>query len=599
MTQEQIFDRIAYILRTDYRHKDYDRTTDVASWGFSMMTGHGQEEYINLREKESKAQKEQRARLYNSATPIAARQVSAIYNKVRRTDNIKRIAEHDNEQSETALSESLDTFYADQALSEYLYDRLEYFAFYDPNAWIICERTTQVDADGNVLAVRPYPLEVLSEQVADFGVTLGIADYLVMFTLREVAESGDPLYDWYGYVAGSVVHFHQVDGERAEMEGYDPVTILTDANRTQYYLVRTFETGATEFPGRRAGCYADAETQGRTFITPLHYAENVFSDLIRDKANHDLNKTLHHYPQKYAYAPMCKYEDMRTGERCTSGKVNDRDCPQCHGSGALFHMSDQDVVVIAYDADNEAATLPALSNFAFYVNLPDWLPKWMAEEIDACIRRVFVSVFATQVDGREMPGPVTATEKVLDWEQVYNLLQPYAENYSLTFELMGRVSAQYLELDPAGLTVMHRFPLDFKMATVAELIDNYRVAKAAGVSMDVLTSIELDIIAKQNRNRPDLVANWEAFQLFLPFRDKSPEMIGFILSARRETDADRVLYENFAAIQSEVQQELDVWFYQVPFSEQKRLIAEAVERKRQSVQYLGGFEMPPEISNFE
>lgn len=594
MNLAQAYARVVEIIQSGYRHPDYDRTLEVAEWGYSMMTGEEQGQYINVRLNESEAQKEQRQRLYNSITGLASRQVASIFNKVRRTDGIQEMVEHDQSAAKDALTTALDKFYKGQHLREYLFDRLEYFTFYDPNTWIICERRNKVSDEGLTVDVESYPLEIPCHQAIDFGVDKGLVQYLVVDIPRVETHDNKQvtLHDYYLYAAGLTLHFHEYI-DMGAMDGYEPASILKPDDTTGQFLYQTFSTGSKEFPGIRAGCYADPSTQGRTFFTPLHYAEKIYNDLMIDKANADVGRTLHHYPQKYAYAPLCRYADQETGERCDGAdsyftNTKDHKCPRCRGKGVQYHLSEQDVVVISYDPDAPDQSLPPLSNFAFYVNLPDWLPKWMAEQIKASVDRVFSAVFATQVDGRANPGPQTATEVVLDYEQAYNVLQPYAELYSLAFETIVRVSADYLELNREWLTAMHRFPRDFKMETVTELLQKYKSAKDAGVSMDVLSGIERDILAKQYRNRPDLVANWAAFQNFLPFRDKTPEMVGFILSARSETDPDRVLYENFAALTGEIQTALDVWFYQIPYAEQKSLIADAVRAKIAEIQYASG-----------
>ena len=158
MTPQGAYDKIVDLIQTDYRHPDYDRTVTVSEWAYSMMTGDDQGQYINVRLNESQDQKDQRERLYNSITGLASRQVASIFNKVRRTDGIQEMTDHDNSTAKDALTAALDTFYKGQHLREYLFDRLEYYTFYDPNAWIICERRNTANAEGATVAVESYPL---------------------------------------------------------------------------------------------------------------------------------------------------------------------------------------------------------------------------------------------------------------------------------------------------------------------------------------------------------------------------------------------------------------------------------------------------------
>jgi len=360
MTQDEAYQRLSEVIRTDYRHPDYDRTIEVAEWGYSMNTGEDQAAYINVRKMESREQKEQRERLYNSITGLASRQVASIFNKVRRTDGITEEATHDSSDKADLLTDALDTFYKGQHLREYLFDRLEYFTFYDPNAWLVCERRNTTNAEGITVEVESYPLEIPCHQAIDFAIRKGITQYLVVAIPRvEMHDDKEvTLFDYYLYTAGMTVHFHEYAG-REEIPGknitlYRPLSIAKDDDTTVQILAAKYETGSLEFPGLRAGCYADPATQGRTYFTPLHYAEKVYNDLMIDKANADVGRTLHHYPQKYVYAPMCRYKDQETGERCDGADsyfkgTSDHKCPKCHGAGVQYHLSDQQNIVILQD----------------------------------------------------------------------------------------------------------------------------------------------------------------------------------------------------------------------------------------------------------
>ena len=82
------------------------------------------------------------------------------------------------------------------------------------------------------------------------------------------------------------------------------------------------------------------------------------------------------------------------------------------------------------------------------------------------------------------------------------------------------------------------------------------------------------------------MAEIQALKRWKPFSDKSGEMVSFILSARRPTDSDRILYENFAAISREIYEDYQYNFHKLPYELQAQVITAKVDEYRNRIEFL-------------
>lgn len=567
------------VIQDDFFHEHYHRTVKVAEWAYKINTGYDQEDLVvRYRARETKEEKAQRVKLYNPLTPLAANQVKAMFRKLRRTDGVKEKLAHESNDTLQKIKDSLGKYYADQDLAAFLFDKLEFLTFFDPNAFVLTEWEEVLGIDGQVYT-KPYPVEFYSHQVRDFKVNNGILEYVLAEQTRKemVGAKEVTLSDFYLYAAGVSVHFHEISENTPFQNDQNSqgFTIEDKAKKVRYFQGTWWVNDLVECPGIRAGAYMDPATNGATFITPLHMAEFVFADLVRDKSLLDLSKTLHVFLQKYAYGPECEHIDPASNDRCHGGWLGgdpSRVCPKCHGSGVDVHTTDQEAVILKLPQLRE--NFIPLQDLTYYVQLPQWMPPWMSEQIDIVLKRVVLAVFTTEVYDQATVAQ-TATEKLLNWEQIYDTLQPYGELFSRHYMKHSRLVAQYLGAW-ASFSVSHGFPPDYRMESAAEVVGLYERAKAAGMSFSVLDTLDRNLLVKLHRNDPEQVDMILAFRNFLPFRDKSQEVLAMILADLDDRDPQKVLYVNFSRIETELAFETSRTFHKLTYPEQKAKVMEKV-----------------------
>jgi len=104
------------------------------------------------------------------------------------------------------------------------------------------------------------------------------------------------------------------------------------------------------------------------------------------------------------------------------------------------------------------------------------------------------------------------------------------------------------------------------------------------LSIDVLNSIENDLLSKKYVNSPKQVREIQALKKWKPFDGLSPETISFILSSRQPSDPDRILYENFSAISRDIVWEYDGNFHALPLPLQKQVVYQKVADMAATIQ---------------
>lgn len=142
---------------------------------------------------------------------------------------------------------------------------------------------------------------------------------------------------------------------------------------------------------------------------------------------------------------------------------------------------------------------------------------------------------------------VTATEKVLETDNMNDTLYPFARQYSSVWEFVVKDIATFTDNDE-GLTVQHKFPNDFKMKGLSELMTELKLAKDASASTSTIAAIEDDINEILYSDRPDELKEMRIKNEINPFRGVTPADIRFIISQGNVPIYNRTLWENFEAI---------------------------------------------------
>lgn len=544
----------------DYKHSLYDETMDIAEDAAEFLSRETEDQADDItryRIRETDEQKEQRVRLTNTITSVAISPVYAYFEEVKRTDGVK----YDVMTSNSATKERVDglhaQYYGEKGLHEYLHGALLHYNKYDPNAWIIFER--RLSADGNTVD-EFYPVEVSSHEAVDFGFDeTGILQYLVAKFTRSAKRAGKAgtlsLDDYYMYGPGYAWHFAQVNPDVPDRIDYEALGYVETPVKNKLFMARLWENGTVEVPAIRCGAYYSGKHRRKICESPVADAYPILQDLQRDKSYLDTSKTIHTFPKLFEYVRPCEHVDEESNLLCDGGYYGgvhrtESICKACGGAGYIVHGSEQDVIRLLWPRNAEE--IIDLQKLSHYQELPFEVVRFLREEVDRARRDVFMAVFNQETVDKAMTVQ-TATEIRIEYDKIYNKLLPFANRISVAWEKATRIAHQYFG-DSTALADMN-YPFDFKLKNIEELTAEYSAAKAAGLSYDILWAIQQDIIRKQYRNMPDRVNEIRAFEQFRPWKEKTPEEIAVIIQRRDEADPDRVLWENWSRIVTEVQQD--------------------------------------------
>ena len=208
-----------------------------------------------------------------------------------------------------------------------------------------------------------------------------------------------------------------------------------------------------------------------SFVGILEAAEKPYKRLINDGIEYDLSKALHGFLQKYQYGNVCSYfEETEDGNNtCIDGimSITNKHCDKCQGTGLVMHRSTQDIILMKYPED-KSEHIP-LKDMVYYVEIPIELMKIQKENINDDIEEILSAIFNSQLP--EMVGvqggAKTATENMLSFDNIQNVLYKCGNNISRVYKNMAMQVAIYMDSDEK-LIIDHAFPTDLQLETLED-----------------------------------------------------------------------------------------------------------------------------------
>ena len=237
--------------------------------------------------------------------------------------------------------------------------------------------------------------------------------------------------------------------------------------------------------------------------------------IFNDGIEYDLSKALHGFLQKYQYGNVCSYfEETEDGNNtCIDGimSITNKHCDKCQGTGLVMHRSTQDIILMKYPED-KSEHIP-LKDMVYYVEIPIELMKIQKENINDDIEEILSAIFNSQLP--EMVGvqggAKTATENMLSFDNIQNVLYKCGNNISRVYKNMAMQVAIYMDSDEK-LIIDHAFPTDLQLETLDMLLGQRDKAVKAGVPYAIIENIDAKILVKQSQGNSDnvqWVQTWE------------------------------------------------------------------------------------------
>ena len=578
ITPEQAIDRLKAVVLKGIRHEDYKRVCDLAKEYTAYFTGENIDELlIQYTPREDNDLFKQRVRVTQEVTPdIMNRLTNPMYKAARAVPTITKIwstKEEDNSKEQN-LNEAIKKFYGDESVDDYLSQRYAELNNTDPNAWIAIDFEGEYDPAKPNIKVEPYPVEVSASEAIDFAFDNNTPIYLT--ALKEV----NGLQRYVTYLTNDSIVFQEItkDQLRTLDQDADVVWKAGENDDAKLFVITTHKHNAGKLPARRVGVKKDLKTRGRTCVPFVHSARPYLKKSIKAVSEFDLATCLHLFPQKIQYDEVCS-GDLGNNKPCKDGRTVDGDvCKVCNGTGWKTHLSSADVIRVKLPKDPK--DMVSLENFMAYkgpgLELMEFMKKYgLYELVNLSINAVYSSELLTPKS-----PTATATEILVDLDSVYDALKLYTDGYSAMNKHIVTVLAKFRNAAD-GFIYEHKFPKDFKMKPLTQLLDDLQKANSSGASSYVKREINKDIINKMYVDKPEDVVKINVKDKFFPFVGKTESEISNIITNGLTSKFNQVLYANFEQIFSELEEENNtetVQFYLMDIKKQRELVKAKVEQ---------------------
>jgi hypothetical protein len=593
-------------------HANYDRVTRFAKLYEQLVTG---EDHADLLEryfyKESKEELTKIGKITEPITSSVCNALIAAFKKVLRTQPIVRKIDFKDglADKKPIIEKALENYYSGSNLDYYIEKRFHDLSFIDPNAFIVTDYMIPLTPDGQqdlTEKPNPYPFEVSSYDAINFGLENGVLQFLL-------AQDGNRLINYLTDHAVVFVELPRTETEEGTeggrfIDGEVTIQIRTASGafvekretlpikflfKDRAFDIEYFTHKQGRVPAERVGYVFDKKTKGQTFVNPFHYGALPFlMKSIKSVAELDLTMHSHAFPQKVHYVEGCSFD---ANQVCSTSKMRADQCTLCNKKGYTSHNSSKDIIDFKLPRNND--DLLDLSKLMHIFYPPIEGIKFQDEYIDKLVAKCYKAVFNSEVFSKDQVQK-TATGTNLDIQNAYDPMSDYANKKSDFWKKTVLMVAVILDYNDC--IAEEKYPKDFKMKSVTDLLNDLRTANESSAPSFIITEINRDIANQLYLDRPQEMLKYEVKQRLAPFSGKTPTETALLLAQDNVLRRDKILfnyYEQFLeeleedslkantgfdellGEQAQLKAQLEVakkaelvWFYDLPFNIQKALL---------------------------
>jgi hypothetical protein len=565
-----LIEQLAKILIEKIEHKHYARVCDLAEKYKKIITNEGTDGFFRqVIKREDNAWFDQRKRLTNLILMPLSNSILSPLNQVKNSHDLKREIKYDNDangDNKKELEALLSNFAGEQSLDAYTRGRVLKLSDIDPNAWIVAEWPTVEKASET--RVQPYPFEASAEDAFMFEYKQYKLKYLcvenenryiiygqnqtVIFTEVKIGRDKDdrlvlPLREELGLI-------QEYDGQLYIMVEKDEFCIITCAIPHNLGYV----------PARRVGYRTDAYTNEETYINTFHVGLPYILDTVKAKSEKDLQFALTVFALSIRYdipCPTCEGTGTYGPEAHT--------CPNCKGKKTLLSTSAQEAITLPLPREKE--DMMDLNSLQAWSRPPTDIIDVMLTNLDNLNKLAFEAVWGKNTYVESGGDAVTAEQIIAQENSKYNNLMSCAVNICDMWTFLANVVADVTELSK-GLTCRQSVGAEFSVLSQGQLEVRYKSQKDNGMSYEVISMTEKEIMKLMHSNEPTMLRKYEVKTRLRPFSDKTNEDIRLILTNKAETTIeDRVLWQNYEQIWDSIEL-IDPQIYEKPIKDIKAVL---------------------------
>jgi hypothetical protein len=583
------------LIVTKAYHQDYSRVCRLRRLYRQLITGENAktllERFIKREDPEMFAQRERLTELI--VKPLAASLTKPFY-KVMRNNKVTKRIDVPTDVQRQVVDAMLTGFYGDpingDGMDYWLQNQFVELSALDPNAWLIVEFDPYDLVDGYP---QPRPFIATADEAVNFRINNGVLEWLMLreeinvptlaTTKQQRAIAGknrhpeapdtvkSPFgdifinggYQWTLYTDTIAIQYQEVDPEYISKypddipPGSQIVKLALDGQNGRTYA-RTITVPNFGFvQAQRIGYARDAVTDGRTFVNIFDTAVPYFMKSVKACSELDMSIAMHVFPQKIQYVARCKGKDLNTP--CNGGKVPSGDtCTVCKGSGWYIPTSTQDTITLPMPANKD--DMMPLENIIKYVAPDTAVLEFMVKYMDDIPVKCHMAVYNSTVFVIQQLAK-TATEKDMDMDSVYDTLSPFAKKASALYMFVGKCAVSMARVPQGSGTVVHAFPSDLKLKTLAMLVAEYKDLSDSNAPSFVKDAINDDIANLLYQADPEKTLQYQVKKYFAPFKGKTDDQIAALLESQYTTEFNKVLWVNFDDIFADIERDDRVFYF--------------------------------------
>ncbi len=544
-----------------YKHIDYARTVELATYYEQVATGVGQGELvINYKPRETAQQKAQRVEITQNRTKSPYGKVRGFYRRVFRADKLKFEVKHKDESKASQINEYRSRYGNDgESVLQWAEKTALYYNGIDPNAFYWCKYKL---IDG----VSSFdPVIFSSAEVFDYKIEKGFTLYAVTNRCETITyltsknkDSKTEQVKLYYYFSSEGLqmaisysadldrnsdYYNSFRDELGKLPMREPVGGTT-------YIVVDYPSESKAVAVSRLGYNPDEQTEGRTYVSYWDAASEEFRQLINIGSEYDLTLKLHTFLQKIQYYTACDYRD-ESHSLCKGGtlKPSGKTCPSCHGTGRKVSTTTQDIILINIPDKDDKDMAIKPSDLVHYVEVPTKILEIQKEIVEEATPKICEAIFGVDISTQSNVA-TTATEVINHYDTAQDALHDFTKSPRRLWKFTIDFMAQSLDVDDLEHDLL--YPSEYNLETEQEILTMLKLAKDAGASPEVIEKLNERLFIKQNRTDSPSMLIYNEMRKFLPFGGIDKELRNQTIIELPYSDVQRALALNFKEITEQI-----------------------------------------------